>query len=111
MEKIDAGKAREICVAVSRYFKSQGISHKEITRRLGYSNISAVDNQLSSRRFGKRIAERWAREFGFSEKYLMTGQGRLIERESGYQKLVRENQTLKAIVRIQKDMLSNQTVG
>lgn len=106
MEKVDPAKAREINVTVRRYFKAHGIDHKEVARRLGYSSVSSVDNQLSYRWFGKRVAEKWAREFGFSENYLLTGKGNLVERQSGYQKLVQENETLKAIVRIQKTMLS-----
>ena len=38
--------------------------------------------------------------------YLMTGKGNLVDRQSGYQKLVHENEALKAIVRIQKSMLA-----
>lgn len=107
MRKIDSAKAKEINVTVSRYFKAHGIDHKEVARRLGYASVSSVDNQLSCRWFGKRVAERWAREFGFSETYLLTGKGNLIERQSGYQRLVQENETLKAIVRIQKSMLTS----
>lgn len=104
---IDSEKAREINLTVRRYFKAHGISHKDVAERLGYSSVSAVDNQLSYRWFGKRVAEKWAREFGFNETYLMSGKGNLVERQSGYQKLLRENEALKAIVRIQKSMLAS----
>lgn len=105
MEKIDSTKAREITLAVTRYFKSQGISQKEVARRLG-CGASTVGNMLSYGRFGKRVAARWASEFGFNEAFLMTGRGNLIDRQSGYQKIVRENEMLHAIVRTQKSMLA-----
>lgn len=108
MEMIDDTKAKEINVAVTRYFKSMGISQKEIARRLGCAS-STVGNTLSYGRFGKRMASKWAREFGFNEEFLMFGRGNLIKRQSGYQKIVRENETLQAIVRAQKSMISCHT--
>ena len=105
-EMIDFEKAKAINVTVRRYFKAHGISHKDVAQRLGYASVSAVDNQLSYRWFGKRVAEKWAKEFGFNMNYLMTGKGNLVDRQSGYQKLVHENEALKAIVRIQKSMLA-----
>lgn len=102
---INKETAKTITTTVKLYFRNQGISHKEVAERLGYSSASVVDNHLSYGRFGKRMAEKWAKEFGFNERYLLTGKGRLVERRSGYQKLVRENESLKAIIRIQKNML------
>lgn len=102
---IDKETAKTITTAVKLYFRNQGISHKDVADRLGYSSASVVDNHLSYGRFGKRMAEKWAKEFGFNERFLLTGKGRLVERRSGYQKLVRENESLKAIIRIQKNML------
>ena len=102
---IDKETAKTITTTVKLYFRNQGISHKEVAERLGYSSASVVDNHLSYGRFGKRMAAKWAKEFGFNEKFLLTGKGRLVERRSGYQKLVRENESLKAIIRIQKNML------
>ena len=97
---------REINLTVGRYFKAQGISHREVAERLGYKNVSIVNNQLSYGRFGKRVAARWAKEFGFNEEFLMSGKGNLIERQSSYQKLVRENESLRTLVRILKRQLS-----
>lgn len=106
MMKIDDSKAKEVNVALTRYFKSLGMSQAEIANRLGCAT-STVGNTLSYGRFGKRMAAKWAGEFGLNERFLLTGQGKLVERQSGYQKLVRENQTLKAIIRAQKSMLAS----
>ena len=105
MDTIDKETAKAITTKVKLYFRNQGISHKEVARRLNYASEHVVDNHLSYGRFGKRMAAKWAKEFGFNETFLLTGKGRLIERRSGYQKLVRENEMLKAIIRAQKNII------
>ena len=107
MAKTLTEKQKEINITVSRYFKAQGITHQQVAERLGYANKQVVDNQLSFGTFGKIIARRWSAEFGFSEKYLIEGKGQLIERHSGYRKIIAENEQLKAIVRIQKQLLED----
>lgn len=102
MAKTLTEKQREINITVSRYFKSHGITHQQIAERLGYSSKQVIDNQLSSGTFGRLVARRWSAEFGFSEEYLMKGKGQLIEKRTGYRKIVAENEQLKAIVRIQR---------
>ena len=109
MNNIDKETAKAITTAVKLYFRNQGLSHKAVAERLGYSSAGVVDNHLSYGRFGKRMAAKWAKEFGFNETFLLTGKGRLVERRSGYQKLVRENESLKAIIRIQKKLLEQRT--
>lgn len=99
--------AESVNEAVRRYFKMHGITHTEVAQRLGYSSVSSVSNQLSFGVFGKKKAERWAREFGFSVDFLISGRGRLTVRRSGYQKLVRENETLRAIVISQKKIIDD----
>ena len=44
---IDKETAKTITTAVKLYFRNQGISHKEVADRLGYSSASVVDNHLS----------------------------------------------------------------
>lgn len=92
-------KIKEVNDAVNVYFKAHGIGHREVAERLGYKNVSIVNNQLSHGRFGKRVAARWAKEFGFNEDFLMTGRGKLIGRRGSYRKLVSENESLNAIIR------------
>lgn len=105
MNTTDIETARRINSAVKRYFRIQGITSKEAADRLGYSCQNIVNNHLSYGRFGKRMAAKWAKEFGFNEVFLLTGKGRLVERQSGYQKLVLENETLRAIVKIQTGII------
>ncbi len=104
MNNIDKETAKAITNTVRLYFKRQGISHKEVAERLGYK-VSTVHNILSYGKFDKRMAAKWTKEFGFNENFLLTGKGRLIEHRSGYQKLLQENESLKALVRIQRRML------
>ena len=105
MAKTLTEKQKEINVTVSRYLKAHGITHQQVAERLGYSSKQVVDNQLSCGHFGKVVARRWSAEFGFSEKYLTEGKGQLIERPGGYRKIVDENEQLKAIVRIQRQVI------
>ena len=100
-------KEKHVLRTLSNYFKVQGITHKEIAERLGYSSKNVVDNQLSYGTFGKKIAAKWAAEFGFNEKFLMTGKGQLFERQTGYRKLATENQTLKTVIRMQTKVIQN----
>ena len=99
--------AEAVNAAVRKYFKMHGITYTEVAQRLGYSSVSSVSNQLSFGVFGKKKAERWAREFGFSVDYLTSGRGRLTVRRSGYQKLVVENENLRAIVISQKKIIDD----
>ena len=100
-------KEKYILKTVGNYFKVQGITHKQIAERLGYASKNIVDNQLSYGTFGKKMAARWATEFGFSEKFLMTGKGSLFERQTGYRKLVAENETLKTVIHIQRKAIDS----
>lgn len=106
MKNIDKTVADRVNDAVKHHFRIHGITHREAAERLGYSCANVVDNLLSSGRFGKRTAEKWAKEFGFSEKFLLTGKGRLTVRRSGYQKLVYENESQRNIINAQRVSLS-----
>lgn len=101
-------KQRHIIRTVNNYFKVHGITHREIAVRLGYASKNVVDNQLSYGTFGKKAARKWATEFGFNELFLTDGKGQLVDKPSGYRKIVNENEQLKAIVRIQKIIINQQ---
>lgn len=90
---------------ISAFFTTHGISHKEAAQRLGYANFKIVDNYISLGKFGKRTAAKWAREFGFNEKFLMTGKGKVMNGASGYQKMKQENEMLKSIVLAQRKQI------
>lgn len=102
MRKQPTELSRHINEVVKRYFRGQGLSYKEVADRLGYTSEQGVQNQLSTGVFGKRVAEKYAREFGFNVRFLLEGKGELIDNRSGYRKLKDENTALKAIVRSQR---------
>ena len=65
----------EIAWEVKRTLSNSGISMAEAARRLGCS-AQAVSNQLNGDRpMGRKVAERWASEFGFNIPFLMSGEG------------------------------------
>ncbi len=81
MRTLSREKEREINVAVRRWFKGQGITQDEVARRLGFRNRHAVSTQLANRHFSKNSARRWAAAFGFSERFLLTGEGPLLQHD------------------------------
>lgn len=106
MDTKNYDKSHKIVCALRAHFKAHGLSHADVARRLGYKNSGIVDNYLSSGRFGERAAAKWAKEFGFSEKFLMTGRGKVIDNLSGYQRMKQENEVLKSIVLAQKKTIA-----
>lgn len=105
--KLAEGKHMAISDGLRKYFRGQGFNMRYICERLGYANVQTVQNYISTGKFGKCAADRWAREFGFREEFLLRGTGLLISRESGYQRLVRENMNLTSIVRSQKAVIKD----
>lgn len=70
-------KEKEICAAVRGYLSAHKITMAMVAERLGVSS-SAVTNQLAGRKFTAKMAERYAELFGFSERYLLFGEGSLL---------------------------------
>ena len=75
------GKEEYICGEINAYFARNRITKAEAARRLGASHSSTVTNQLSGRPFGRNNARKWAETFGFSETFLLTGDGTLLPEE------------------------------
>lgn len=65
------------------YFDKEGISQSEIAEKLNVSKayINALFNGNST--FGKKSAEKWSAEFGFSKSFLLTGEGAMFSSEYG----------------------------
>lgn len=103
----DLEKINRINTEVKRWLRYHGISHEDAGRRVGMKKNS-VDVQLSCRAFSEARAEQWAKEFGFSKRFLLTGEGKVMDRQTSYQKIVAENDTLRAIVRSQKSINDKQ---
>lgn len=74
----------EICYTIKKWFAGQGLSMADAARRLGVT-LSAVTNQLNNRKFGRNNADKYAKEFGFSVTYLLTGEGALFPEQAAAQ--------------------------
>ncbi len=90
-----------VVLAIKKYFKANKISHKIAAERLGITS-QAVTNRLFLGKFTPTSAASWNKAFGFNEHFLVEGKGTLIKRSRGYQKIVKENDSLHAIIRALK---------
>ena len=106
MRTLTPEKEKEINMAVSRWLKSQGISQEEAARRLGVGR-QTVSNRLSSLHFTPRSARKWALVFGLNENFLLTGRGPLCNRQTSYQRMVNETETLHKVVTSQKNTIAD----
>lgn len=74
---MEKGKNEQVCQAVKAFFKYEGIPLSSVAERL-QSTPRAVSAQLAGRPFSRKTAEKYAEAFGFSEVFLMTGEGELV---------------------------------
>jgi transcriptional regulator with XRE-family HTH domain len=65
----------KFCNDLKEFFRSQGLTQQNIAERFGVSQqyVAALLNGTNS--FGKRVAQKWAAEFGLNEAWLLTGVG------------------------------------
>ena len=94
--------------AIRRYFRVHGITHAEAARRLGKSK-QTVSNRLSSlAEFTPMAAALWGETFGFSEVFLLTGKGSLVDEKPSDEvvRLQAENDSLRARIRELEGALS-----
>ena len=66
----------KVRAAIEAYFDSAGMNQISIAKALEISP-QAVSQQLKLP-FGKRAANKWAKQFGFDAEFLMTGNGSLV---------------------------------
>ena len=111
MKQTTALTRKEIGRKVAAYFKEKRISQEEVATRLGFASKQVVANQLSGKKFGKIVAAKYARDFGFNEVFLLTGMGDLFnpDAETELQRLRVENQELRAVVLSQQETIHNLT--
>ena len=75
-------QAAEICRAVASDFKLKGITQADAAQLLQV-DPKAVANQISGKRpFGKKTAKLYASTFGYSEPFLLYGEGNLLTTHS-----------------------------
>ena len=60
MEQENAKTPREIGRMISSYFKDHGISQEDAAARLGLASKQVVANQLYGKRFGRKVAAKYA---------------------------------------------------
>ena len=70
-------KDTKICREVRAELARRGLNFTEVAKILDVT-LSAVTNQLNGRHFGRNNAKKWADAFGFSEFFLITGEGALV---------------------------------
>lgn len=86
---------------MSCYFKSLGYTQKDVAEIMNISP-QTVANHTHGVAIGKKLCDAYFLAFGFEPEYLLTGKGELIKKASGYQKLKRENEMLRALVKAQR---------
>lgn len=61
------------------FFDSQGITQQDIADRFGVSKQTINPYMTGAKPFGKKVAQRWADEFGLSASWLLTGEGEMLK--------------------------------
>lgn len=109
MEQEIAKTPREIGRMISAYFKEHGISQEEAANKLGLASKQVVANQLYGKRFGRRVAAKYAAVFHFNELFLLTGKGELLsEGTTETERMRQENAYLKEQVKSQMETIKSQ---
>ena len=96
---MEKGKNEKVCQAVKAYFKYEGIAINTVAERLN-ATPRAVSAQLAGRAFSAKTAEKYAKEFGFNEAYLLTGEGALIADNHPHFKTTEDTGDLSRLIRI-----------
>ena len=92
---------KHIGTEMSRYFKSHGITHKEVAEALNLAE-QTIHNHIQGVPIGSKTRDAYFLTYGFEPEFLKSGKGTLVKKTSGYQKVVQENQQLKALVKAQR---------
>lgn len=66
---------KKFCDDLKDFFKSRGLTQQKIAERFGVSQQYVASLLNGSNPFGKKVAHKWAEEFGLSEAWLLTGIG------------------------------------
>ena len=66
---------KKFCDDLKDFFKSQGLTQQKIAERFGVSQSYVGSLLTGATPIGKKTASKWAKEFGLSEAWLLTGEG------------------------------------
>ena len=90
MEKITP---EEVLRSVSFDFKRRGITHAEAAERLGFGSKQTVSNILAAKKYmSPSQALKFTEAFGYSQIYLMSGEGELLSRAAIERQLLEESE-------------------
>ena len=73
-------KPTKVCEKLKEYFYENGMKQVDIANALS-STQTVISNQLNGRPFGTSTALKWSDTFGFSIRWLLTGEGAMFDRE------------------------------
>ena len=74
-------KPTKVCEKLKEYFYENGMKQIDIANALGTTQ-TAVSNQLNGRPFGTTTSLKWSDVFGFSIRWLLTGEGPMFESQN-----------------------------
>ena len=76
----------KVCEKLKEYFSENGMRQQDIANALKTTQAN-VSNQLNGRPFGANTALAWSNTFGFSIRWLLTGNGPMFDRQRPLYKL------------------------
>ena len=79
-------KPNKVCEKLKEYFYENGMKQVDIAKALD-STQTAISNQLNGRPFGTTTALSWSDTFGFSIRWLLTGEGPMFDNHKPLHKL------------------------
>lgn len=89
----------EVLRSVSLDFKRRGITHADAAEKMGFGSKQTVSNILAAKKYmSPTQALRFTEAFGYSQIYLMSGEGELLSVQARERLLLEETKsTLKGI--------------
>ena len=78
--KVCPYKPTKVCEKLKEYFYENGMRQVDIAAALETTQ-TAVSNQLNGRPFGTTTSLKWSDTFGFSIRWLLTGEGPMFDRD------------------------------
>lgn len=66
---------KKFCDDLKEFFRQRGLTQQNIAERFGVSQQYVASLLNGTNPFGKKVAHKWAEEFGLSEAWLLTGVG------------------------------------
>lgn len=79
---------KKFCDDLKEFFKAQGLTQQNIAERFGVSQQYVASLLNGTAPFGKKVAHKWAEEFGLPEGWLLTGNGYITTKN-----IVQKNQS------------------